>query len=160
MALRPVALHGEHGVEQEYALGSPAAQVAVVGYGQAQVGLQLLVNVDQRRRHPHPLGHGEAQAHSLAGVVVRVLPKDHYFDLLKGRRIERIEDEAPRRVDHLALLFFPAQKLRDGLEIRLIKFRFQHGFPTWLYLYLAHTAKVAYPAKNGLRKKLNHVSPG
>ena len=67
------------------------------GRGDAEVALDLLEDVVQRRRHRHARRHREAQAVRLAGAVVRVLAEDHHLHRVERRRVERGEDLRPRR---------------------------------------------------------------
>ena len=57
----------------------PGVEAPVVGRVDAEVGVQLLEDVLQRRRRGHPGPHGEAQAVGLAGAVVRVLAEDQHL---------------------------------------------------------------------------------
>src|SRR5690606_38732231 len=56
----------QHGVEQQHPLPRPWQQAAVVRTRDAQVGLDFLVDVQQRRRHRHTRHHRETQAMGLA----------------------------------------------------------------------------------------------
>src|SRR3546814_6135188 len=49
-------------VEQQHALFGPMPEVTVPRRRNAEVGLHLLIDVDQARRHPHPRLHGKARS--------------------------------------------------------------------------------------------------
>ena len=75
---------GECGVEQQYSLVSPAAQVAIGnGNVDAKIAVDLLDDIDQRRRHSDAVGYAEAKTHGLSGLMVRVLSKDNHLDLVE-----------------------------------------------------------------------------
>ena len=65
---------GEDGVEHQDALLRPGHKVAVVWNAEADVVLQLLKNVFQRRGRFDARPHGEAEAVRLIFVRIRVLP--------------------------------------------------------------------------------------
>ena len=56
----------------------PRLEVAVTGRRRCRGRLQLLVDVDERRRDAHPRPHREAQPVGLARPVVRVLAEDQH----------------------------------------------------------------------------------
>mmetsp|Transcript_12906 Transcript_12906/g.36176 ORF Transcript_12906/g.36176 Transcript_12906/m.36176 type:complete len:262 (+) Transcript_12906:1424-2209(+) len=99
---RGVCSHGEHGIEQQDALGGPFLEVPVRRGHCPAVGFQLLVDVPKTHRNLNPVGHGEAQSHGLPDVVVRVLTQDHYLHLAWGAGVERAED-VPRLREYLDL---------------------------------------------------------
>ena len=47
----------------------------------------------------HALGHREAEAHRLAGAVVRILAEDDDADLLERRQLHGVEDPVGGRVE-------------------------------------------------------------
>src|SRR5690554_6779054 len=53
--------HGQHRVEQQYALISPALKISVSRNWMPQIALDLLVDILQRRRRTHPGLYGETQ---------------------------------------------------------------------------------------------------
>lgn len=57
VGLRFIAFHGEHGVEQEYALFGPAGKVAMAGDGDAGIVAQLFVDILQGGGNANALGH-------------------------------------------------------------------------------------------------------
>ena len=99
----------------------------VEGAGQAEVGLQLLVDVHQAARHGLHVGrHRERQAHRVPGRRVGVLPDDEHPHVVE-RPLERAQDVstgrqvAPSGHDLLAQeLAERRDRPRDGL---------QHGRP-------------------------------
>ena len=76
--------HGQHRVEQQHAALGPGREIAMVGAGDAEIALDLLEDVIQRRRYRHAGTHRETQPVRLARAVVRILAEDHHF-----HRVER-----------------------------------------------------------------------
>lgn len=66
--------------------------------------------------------------------VIRVLPEDDHFDLLERRRVERVEDQRPRREDHLAGGLFATQKRGQLLHVGFVELVAQGFFPASLEL--------------------------
>ncbi len=85
----------------------------MIGTRNAEIALDLLVDVLQRRRHRHARLHGKAQPVRLAEAVVRVLAEDHHLHRVERRGIERGEDLRPRRKDARALALAIAQEHRE-----------------------------------------------
>ncbi len=102
VAARLVVLDREHGIEQQHPLCRPAAQVAMRSRRDAQVLLQLLIYILQRRRNAAAARNRKTEPHSLPRIVVGILPQNDHFDLLKGRAVESIENEAARRINRAA----------------------------------------------------------
>ncbi|MPN07845.1 hypothetical protein SDC9_155117 [bioreactor metagenome] len=79
---RMSGLHGQAPVEQQHTLVEPAGQIAMVDRGDAQIGLQLLVDVDQRlRQRPHGAVHRETEPDRMPGRGVWVLADDQHPDI-------------------------------------------------------------------------------
>ena len=89
---------GERGVEQQHALTGPAAQAATGGDGGAGVVGHLLEDILERRGEGHAVGHGEAEALGLAGLVVGVLAEDDDLDAVEGAEVEGVEDGGGRGI--------------------------------------------------------------
>jgi uracil-DNA glycosylase len=152
-------LDGQRIVEQQHALPRPVLEVAVHAPRHPEVALELLVDVDQRRRHLHPVGHREAQPVRLPRPVVRVLPEDDDLDLIERGQLERAQPLAARRVDRPPvglLLLQPAaeaatfRRREDRLERRPPAFRncltTRHAIgPVTLNLVQGHCATHAEP---------------
>ena len=84
--------HGERGVEQEHTLVGPSAQTAGSGDGYAEIGVQLLEDVLQRRRWGNAVAHGETESFGLSGTVIRILAEEHDFDVGERTTIEGGKD--------------------------------------------------------------------
>ena len=86
----------------------------MVGRRDTDVALQLLVDVDQRRRDGHASAHGEAQPVGLARSVVRVLAEDHHLRLGVRREVERGEHLVVGRVHRVVLALGGDERLQVG----------------------------------------------
>ena len=75
--------HGQCSVEQEYALGSPAAQTAALRNGMADVGLYFLKDITQGRGKGDAIAHAKTKAFSLAGLVVGILTQKYDANAFK-----------------------------------------------------------------------------
>ena len=135
VAVGLVGPHRERGVEQQHALARPALQVAAGGHGSAHVLLYLLEDVLQRGREGHAVLHREAQAVSLAGLVVGVLADDDHLHLVEGAQVEGIEDEAARRIAGSSGVFL-SHAFGQLCEIGFLKLALQVLLPCGLYLYV------------------------
>ena len=112
--------HGESGVEQHDTLLCPPSEVARCGGRHAQFGLNLGVDVLERRRQGHTLGHGERQSHGLTRLVVGVLAEDDYFHTVEGCRVESIKDLAARRIARPCRIFLAHEGCQFG-EVGLVE---------------------------------------
>jgi hypothetical protein len=110
-------LDREHGVQQQHALPRPRQQAAVVRTRDADVALQFLEDVVQRRRHGNARLHGEAQPVRLSRTVVGILAEHHDLDVVERRGVERTEDARRRRKDARARLPAFAQERRQLLHV-------------------------------------------
>ncbi|EJT84557.1 hypothetical protein PPS11_20763 [Pseudomonas putida S11] len=61
--------------------------------------------------------------------MVRVLAKDDHLHLVQRRRVERVEDQRPWRVDLFAGGVLAAQELAQLMHVGLVEFRAQGGLP-------------------------------
>src|SRR5690606_11381582 len=114
-ALAPVGVglpapHRQHGVEQQDALASPVLQAAVVRDRAADVLVELLEDVWQRRRRRDPGLHRKAQAVSLSRPVVRVLAQDHHFGIGVGRVVKGVENVVHVGVDRVAAVLLDQER--------------------------------------------------
>src|SRR5919106_1421987 len=73
--------HRQGGIEQQDPSACPRFEAPVVGNRQAQIVVQLLMDVSERSWHRRVARDGEGQTVRLAGTVVRILADDHYFRL-------------------------------------------------------------------------------
>ncbi|GIX60697.1 RNA recognition motif-containing protein [Babesia caballi] len=87
---------GQGGVQHEDALLGPVGEVAVAAFD-----ADLLEDVAQARRQRDAPGHGEGEAHGLAGLVVRVLADDDDLHLGEGNELEGVEYQVLWGVDLL-----------------------------------------------------------
>ena len=95
--------YGEGGVEEEYSLLCPSAEVATGG---GQVELQVVVNlfddVDQRGGDGDTVGDGEAEPLCLSWFVIGVLSEDDHLDFVEGGAVESTEDVTPQGIAGIA----------------------------------------------------------
>ncbi|PAV66679.1 hypothetical protein WR25_01824 [Diploscapter pachys] len=103
-------LDGQHAVEQQHARPRPALQMPVARRGNAQIVVQFLEDVAQRRRHLHPRLHRKAQAMRLPRPMVRVLPQDHDLHRIERRQLQRPKPVVRRRQDGLPRRLFCGQE--------------------------------------------------
>src|SRR5690606_26729199 len=80
--------HRQHAVPEENTLPRPMLQEAMNGRRDAEIALQILVDVDVRRGDPHTGLDGGAEDMGLAKAMMRVLPKDHDLDLVERGQVE------------------------------------------------------------------------
>ena len=70
--------HGEHRVQKEDALAAPRGEAAVLGGCNAQVVVELEVNIPEGAgKRAHVREHGEGQSVRIPRGWVRVLPQDY-----------------------------------------------------------------------------------
>ncbi len=119
----------EHGIEQQHALTRPVFEKAVIGRRDAQIRVQFLVDILQRRRDAHAWAHRKRQAVGLIVAVIGVLAQDHHAHLVERGGVERVEIVAALGEDAHAQ--GPAF-LQEGLElghVGLCELATQRGFP-------------------------------
>ena len=136
MAHRAGGGHGKGGVEQKYAMIGPAGKVAArAGHRSAVFALQLLIDVDERRRRRRGRQHRKAQPVRLMGPVVGILPDYHHLDLIEWGAVERLENELGGRVAR-ALGVFGAHETGQFRKVGAVELRLQHLRPGGLDLDL------------------------
>ena len=82
----------EHPVQQHDALVAPRRQVAVRGARDAEIGLELLIDVREApRQRSHVRVDGEREPDRMPGCRVGVLADDEHLDVVEGP-LERAED--------------------------------------------------------------------
>src|SRR6056297_3973870 len=84
------ALYREHGVEQQHTVVCPRLQAAVARDNEAEVIVQFLEDIDQRRRNPDARADREAQPVRLARPMIGILTENHDPNARRGRRVQRI----------------------------------------------------------------------
>ena len=80
------------------------------------------MDVEQAGGNAHSVRNGEGESVRLSGVVIRVLPDDHDFDLVKGRQEKGVKNIVHVWIDDLTTIMFVFQKLLKCGHIRLAKF--------------------------------------
>lgn len=115
--------HGEHAVEKEDALASPAREIAMFPSFDADVVAELSQDVAQRWRRWSPCGNREGKTMSLTRAVIGVLSEDDDLDGCAGNRVECREDLMLGRV-HGALCALrgdEVNEVNEGGERRLAR---------------------------------------
>ena len=135
MAVGLMGTYGQRGIEQQYPLFGPARQITCLRNGRAQIILNLLEDILQRRWKLHPVLHRETQAVSLPRLMVRVLSDDDHLHLVKGTQVESIEDEFSWWEASAYNILLP-DGIRQLLKVRFLKFSLQMFLPRGLYLYI------------------------
>lgn len=98
---------GQHRIDEQNTLLRPLCQVAVKRAAvTGDIGREFFVDFCQRSRDVHVFRDAERKPHCLPRTVIGVLPEDDHFYLFKRGDIERIENQWPRGIDDLALMFF------------------------------------------------------
>src|SRR4051812_42366409 len=112
----------------------------MVGARDAEIALQLLEDVVQRRRNRDARLHRETQAVRLSGAVVGILAEHHDLGLFERGRVERGEDVRGRGEDARALLPAFAQEVRQLAHVVALQVVADARFPRGLELdaVLAH----------------------
>ena len=142
MAVGLMGTDRQGGVEQQYALFGPACEVATQRDGCAEVLLNLLEDVLQRRGKQHTVLYGEAQPMCLAWLMVGVLSDDDHLDLVEGTEVEGIEDERARRIACACPVFLTDGSSELG-EVGFDELALQLFLPRRFYLYI-HYAFVSF----------------
>ena len=101
------------------------------GGGMPRSSLQLLVDVDQRRRQGDAVAHREAQPVGLPRAVVRVLAEDDDAGVGVRREVQGGEHLVRRRVDAVVLAFGAHERLQLR-PVRLGELGPQHRVPVGL----------------------------
>ena len=109
----------QHAVEQEHALLRPMFEKAVALRPDAEVALQLLVDVDEARRRADPRLDREAQTMRLPLAVIGVLPEDHHAHLVERGEVKRPEPVGPLGENPLSPLALGG---KEALEVAHIGF--------------------------------------
>ena len=145
MATGFVCLDRQRSVEQQYALFRPSAQITALWDRRAQVAMDLLVDIHQRRGYLHTIGHGKRESHGLPFLMVRVLADDDHAHLVKRARVKGVKNKPCRRKTPTGLILL-AHILGEEFEIRLVKLRLQYALPRWVYSYIHQsTISIASP---------------
>ncbi len=110
-------LYGQHGVQQQHTLLRPGGQVGVGGTAGAELTLQFLKDVAQARRGLAAVRHREGKPHSLARLMVGVLPQDDHPHRRCRAGAERRKDIFRRGVDGL----FRRSRRHKGVQFRKIR---------------------------------------
>ena len=111
----------QHRVEKKDALLRPFCEIPMVGNRAAQIRIQILINIDQRRGNADPLVHRKTQTVRLSRSVIRILTEDHGADIFQRREGERIENIPRRRINFPRSVLIQDRFIKLSV-IRLCKF--------------------------------------
>ena len=129
VATRLVCLDREGGIEEQHTLLRPMREVARRGDRFAQITLQLLVYIHQRRWRRYAILHRETQTMCLIDIMIRILTNNHHAHLVKRTQIKRTKDLTRRR-ETLRSTIRLAHKMGEQLEIWFVKLGLQDLSPT------------------------------
>lgn len=145
----------QSGVEEQHALLGPTGEVTAYGNRCAQVTLNFLKDILQRRRKRYPVIHGKAQAMCLAWTMIRILTDDDDFHLVEGTKIKSIEYQPSRRITRRNAIFL-SHKIRQADKIVFLKFTGKLLFPAGFYLHV-HTPLIYIVGhKDNTNQEQNH----
>ena len=99
MAAGHAGADGEHGIQKQHAVLRPASEITAFGRLKADVVLQLLENIDQRRRLGNPVLHREAEPMRLPRAVVGVLSENDGAHVVVIGIAQGVEDVVHMRID-------------------------------------------------------------
>ena len=105
MTVGVVGAYGERSVEQKHALPGPAREIAIGGNRFAQVVVDLLEDIDERRRHLNAIGYRKTKPHRLSLLMVGILPDDDHPHLVERTKVEGVEDQLSRGIAHIVEIF-------------------------------------------------------
>ncbi len=143
MAERLMGAHSETGVEKEYTLTGPAAQIAALRDRRARLGLYLLEDIAERGREIDPIIDAETESLGLAHTVIRILTQYDHLDLVKWGAVESIEDEVARR-EACTRGVLCMNKADEFAKVRFGKLVAQYSFPGWLDIHICHTVGLVF----------------
>ena len=134
--------HRQRGIQQQHPLFCPARQIACSRDGCAEVCLNLLEDVLQRRRKHHPVLYGKTQPVSLSWLVIRILTDDDHLHLVERTEVEGIEDQSAGRIAG-GLLILLSHGLCQLCEIGLLKLLSEMRPPRGFDLYIHRNTILA-----------------
>ena len=111
----------KHSVEQQHSLIRPGAQVAVRSAIDAQIIVQLAVNINQGTRRFHTWAGGKGHTHGVSWGGIRVLAHDEHADLIQ-RHAQRAADVLSR-----GQIVLPLKSVGDPWPL-LFYYRRQEGW--------------------------------
>ena len=120
--------HRERRVHQQDALFCPFREIARLHDGTAQIVVQFLHHVFQRRGLRNAVMNGETKAVCLSFVVVGVLPQKHRFHVCIGRIAKAVEDVVHIGVDDMMTVLLN-EKGTDFLIALVLEERGERLFP-------------------------------
>lgn len=119
--------HRENAVQEEDSLHRPRCQIRLCSYI-SDIILYFLKYIFDARRDFHPLWNGKTHPRSNSRRMIRILPKNHYLDRIKGGYIKGTKNIFLFWEAHLLTVFI-RHKRRKFVPIRLIKLRAKNSLP-------------------------------
>ena len=100
MGIGLMSTHSQYRIQQQHTLIRPLLQIPVVWNVTAQIILQFLINILQRRRNLLLiLRDRKTHAVCLMLIMIRVLPQQKHLHLTQGRKMKRTENLFRRGID-------------------------------------------------------------
>jgi hypothetical protein len=97
--------------------------------------MKFLEYIDQRRRRGDPVRNRETESVGLSRTMIRILPEDHYFDPVKGRMIEGIENQFSGWIYSISFLFLHQERL-EFAKVGRLELLPEDFFPTLFDIWL------------------------
>ncbi len=123
VGVRLMGAHCQDSVQHENSLLRPLCKTSVIRDRTAQIIMELLINIHERRRDLHSLLHRKAEPVCLPVVVIGILSEDHDLHILQRSQMEGVKDILCRRKDQPCPVFM-IHCLEQLLVIWLCKFTF------------------------------------
>ncbi len=92
--------------------------------------MNLLEDVNQRRRHSDSVAHGKTKSVRLTNTVIWILSDDYHFQRIEIAAVKGTKDLFAGRKNSLGLILL-FYKLNELLEVWLIEFVYEFAFPAW-----------------------------
>ncbi len=123
----------QHRVHKQNTAVRPLFQISVGSRRYSKIGVQLLVNVLERRRNSRPFLHRKAKSVSLTRSVIGILPDNDSLYTGIRRIFQRIEYVVHIRI-YPARTIFCLEKLPQFKVVLLFKFVFKKVVPLVSYI--------------------------
>src|SRR5690606_13601155 len=115
--------------EQEHSLSRPVFEAPGARLPDADIRIDFLVDVHERRRNIDALANAEGEAVGLAGAVVGILTENHHLHVAVIRQREGAEDVRRRGEDRM-LRTLLLQEADEVAYIRFSKLLAKHFSPS------------------------------
>ena len=144
-------LHRQHRIEQQHALRRPMFEETVRRPRDAEIGIELLEDVDQARWRADAGPDREAQPVRLPLAMIGILAQDHDAHPVERGEIERAEPRAALGEDALARRLLRHEKMLQRRHIRAGEFARERGAPARVEFYARLATAI-------VRRRLAHAT--